>query len=526
MNRLPPITLLMTVLIAAGCSGDSVPFGAAPPGLPPAPAAPPPPAPPPATAVFDLLPVQVVPATNSRATGVAEMTSTATQLRISVTTYGLDAPMEAHVHSGIAGTNGPVLFDLDQDPAAPERWFSGDLDIAANNFDLYVDVHTAAFPDGEIRAQLPGDTPYSIIPLMPRDTVPARSGAELGTAAVTTTDFVGWDWDPEVTVHAWLDPSVVATSVVIAYAAIGQNGPDMHALSRDPGNPSHWYIENQLLAPPVPRSEFAGYYFSVATQAQPGGAARGQLYTRNSFYEESTDRFQVVSLNPWDGATLKALPVPISLRFNASPDPDSLTTSTVRLQASGGDHGFLEGNETWFDALSLGTNDLILSAVFDSAALADDTYRIVVSSGDADGLVDKGGRPLNGHYGNPGEKSDYVSTFRIDAGRPPPATLGELQDEIFTPGCALSGCHDASSAAGSLILEEGLAWQALYEVRSVDWDNWGILYRVAPRDPDASWIVRKIDPYGCCVHPRGDRRLGNHQYQMLREWIADGAVDN
>ena len=82
----------------------------------------------------------------------------------------------AHVHAGAAGTNGPVVLDLDW----PNNGKSGCVEADAALIDAiladldayYVNVHTDTFPDGAIRGQLrggprppfffgdPGDDPF------------------------------------------------------------------------------------------------------------------------------------------------------------------------------------------------------------------------------------------------------------------------------------------------------------------------------------------------------------------------------
>ena len=73
---------------------------------------------------------------------------------------GIDRATAAHIHRGAAGVNGPPVVNLD----APDN--DGDEDdcdrigdaladeIQANPAGFYVNVHTAAFPDGAIRGQL------------------------------------------------------------------------------------------------------------------------------------------------------------------------------------------------------------------------------------------------------------------------------------------------------------------------------------------------------------------------------------
>lgn len=72
---------------------------------------------------------------------------------------GIDMPTAAHIHFGRAGTNGPPVFTLTK--STEGRW-QGCKDAAewtqnrlqGNPADFYVNVHTAAYPNGAIRGQL------------------------------------------------------------------------------------------------------------------------------------------------------------------------------------------------------------------------------------------------------------------------------------------------------------------------------------------------------------------------------------
>ncbi len=80
-----------------------------------------------------------------------------------VLVHGIDAPVAAHIHNAPAGRNGPIVVPLTPPAQANPGNASGciaNLDpallaaIEQNPGAFYVNVHTAAFPEGAVRGQL------------------------------------------------------------------------------------------------------------------------------------------------------------------------------------------------------------------------------------------------------------------------------------------------------------------------------------------------------------------------------------
>ena len=104
------------------------------------------------------------------------------------------------------------------------------------------------------------------------------------------------------------------------------------------------------------------------------------------------------------------------------------------------------------------------------------------------------------------------------------ATFARVQREVFTPKCALSGCHlgPASAAQEGLVLTEGVSYDAIVMVRSNQNPSF---FRVAPFDPVNSYLVRKITPGSFIVGERMPQtgELTDAERRLVTDWVARGA---
>lgn len=94
----------------------------------------------------------------STATGTATLVFNTTTKMFTVTVlHTIAAPTMGHIHKGAAGTNGPVVYPFTT-LASPISYTSAALTMEQeadlNAGLLYVNLHTAAFPGGEIRGNL------------------------------------------------------------------------------------------------------------------------------------------------------------------------------------------------------------------------------------------------------------------------------------------------------------------------------------------------------------------------------------
>ncbi len=94
----------------------------------------------------------------SPATGTATLVFNTTTKTFSITVlHSIVAPTMGHIHKGAAGTNGSVVYPFTT-LASPISYTSAALtaeqEADLNAGLLYVNLHSAAFPGGEIRGNL------------------------------------------------------------------------------------------------------------------------------------------------------------------------------------------------------------------------------------------------------------------------------------------------------------------------------------------------------------------------------------
>ncbi|MGE0145691.1 MAG: CHRD domain-containing protein [Planctomycetota bacterium] len=188
------------------------------------------------------------------------------ELRVS----GLTATA-AHIHTGVVGANGPVLFPL---VGGPTRWCGvtprlSDASLTALTFDgLYVNVHTAAFPGGEIRGQIGLENDEFSTVLNGGQEVPPTPSLALGRACVRILPSGAVEYRVDTT-------GVVATAAHIHLAPTGVNGPVIVPLV---GGPTTWVgVSAPLLSSNLDAMRTGQTYINVHSAAFPGGEIRGQL---------------------------------------------------------------------------------------------------------------------------------------------------------------------------------------------------------------------------------------------------------
>ena len=107
-----------------------------------------------------------------------------------------------------------------------------------------------------------------------------------------------------------------------------------------------------------------------------------------------------------------------------------------------------------------------------------------------------------------------------DPSGPLTPSFGSIQSHVFTPVCSV--CHAGGAAPEGLRLDAANSYAMLVGVSSVEVSS---LKRVAPGDPDNSYIVQKIEGHAAvgARMPFGGPYLDANTIAMIRQWITNGA---
>jgi hypothetical protein len=241
---------------------------------------------------------------------------------------------------------------------------------------------------------------------------------------------------------------------------------------------------------------------------------------------------RVTSLAPAPNAALSAAPTQIVAGFDRALDASTVNAMTFTVRGSGGDASFTDGNEVQVTASSIFVPSANpRGAVFDLAGITldDDTYRVSLAGAGASLIMDLDANALDGEFsgtfpsGNGVAGGNFTVQFSVSTPTPTGPTLDAIQAAIFTPSCA--SCHTGPAGvalpAGLDLTDADASFQSLVGVSSIQ--N-GALLRVAPNDPDASYLVHKLEgnaPTGNIMPPTGILPLA--MINQVRQWIADGA---
>jgi hypothetical protein len=133
----------------------------------------------------------------------------------------------------------------------------------------------------------------------------------------------------------------------------------------------------------------------------------------------------------------------------------------------------------------------------------------------------------------------FISTLAVACGdssgdddgtdaTPVDATLSSIQSAVFTPTCAMSGCHTGSSASEELDMSAGMTYADTVGVPAVQLPSMSL---IDPGSPDTSYLWLKL------VNQHGDAggsgapmplvgSVSQEQLDAIEQWILAGAEDN
>lgn len=229
--------------------------------------------------------IQEVPPVATAASGVGAFTMTnAGGLLYTITVGGLSGPITAaHFHLGAAGVVGPVIQAITfTGTTATGTWTPLADSIVAALFAerIYVNIHTAANPGGEIRGQVVlSSGTYMSATLEGAQEVPGVTTTAKGTAALSLSSVGGAGIAYSITVNGLSGP---ITGAHFHRGALGTNGPVAHDItSRFVNNTATgvWRTTGggALNDSDIVRILTGGFYLNIHTAANPGGEIRGQI---------------------------------------------------------------------------------------------------------------------------------------------------------------------------------------------------------------------------------------------------------
>ncbi|SHK43897.1 CHRD domain-containing protein [Rhodothermus profundi] len=240
-----------------------------------------------------LTPEQETGTVTSNGHGTAALALTDAGLQFVITVDGLTGPIQAaHFHQAPPGSDGPVVRSITfEGNTANGTWTATDaqpltaeLITALLLGEIYINIHTAQYPAGEIRGQvrLSGGTALHAA-LTPEQEPNGVSSSGRGTAHMTLTE-AGLVY--QITVDDLTGPVQAAH---FHYGAAGVNGPVVHTISFGSNTTTGVWrdLPDSLLIALL----LGNLYINIHTAQYPGGEIRGQT-------QLSSGTSAVVSLDP------------------------------------------------------------------------------------------------------------------------------------------------------------------------------------------------------------------------------------
>jgi len=239
----------------------------------------------------------------------------------------------------------------------------------------------------------------------------------------------------------------------------------------------------------------------------------------------------VVSMEPPPSSILRSLPAEIVVGFDREIDASTINLFTFLLDRSV-DGVFGNGDDLALSPASVAAspaNSRVAIVDIGSIDPAEDTYRLTVTGSGPNIVLSVAGVALDGEFagsfpsGDGVEGGDFVATFSVEGVQ---ATLESIQANVFTPSCAVAGCH--TGPAGPSLpagMDLSSADASFANLVGVDSQQSAGDVRVVAGVADASYLVRKLEGTAAVGGrmPIGAAALDATTIAAIRAWIDAGA---
>ena len=217
-----------------------------------------------------------VPAVTTAGLGLASVILSQSKLEYKILVTGLSGPITAaHIHFGVAGKAGNIAYPL----TFSGNSLIGTLDVNGNFIDslystrTYVNIHTAANPNGEIRAQIGFATQVAF------DAYATGANEVPATTSTGKALAIGW-MSPELDSMNYLAifDSIVPTNAHFHTGIAGANGGVIYTFTPIVG--VNGYMGRVGIKPDtLSKILRGGIYLNLHTAANLNGEIRGQAFT-------------------------------------------------------------------------------------------------------------------------------------------------------------------------------------------------------------------------------------------------------
>lgn len=110
---------------------------------------------------------------------------------------------------------------------------------------------------------------------------------------------------------------------------------------------------------------------------------------------------------------------------------------------------------------------------------------------------------------------------------PDPNSIAGLHKNIFSPRCAVPGCHDGTFEPDFRTVQSSYSSLVFMQVNKTTVDSVRYFnYRVWPGDTARSFIVERLTTSTSDYMPSNGTRLQEDEINHVRNWIMSGAKDN